>query len=364
INLLKDPIINGILVNYHDISERKKVEKVLKESKDRVRRFTENSQDMIYRMSLPDGKYEYVSPSSVDIYGYEPEEWYDNPLLIAKIIPPNWEEYFKNEHSKLLAGNLSPTFEHPIIHKTGKVKWIHQRNVLVSDEQGNAIAIEGIVTDITERKKFEMELEKAHQKNKDLLKELQHRAKNSFAMISSLIGLTEDSSSSPDAKAALSEIGLQVHAVSELYDLLYSTDSVTDVRLDEYLSRVISSVPVISRNIAINKTLDSITMPMKAAIPVGIIVTELITNSIKHAFPKNSGGTISLSLKKEKAGAIIEVKDDGKGLPEGLDMSASDFLGLELIHALVSQIEGNLEIKSENGTRCVVKFPIEEAASS
>lgn len=105
--------------------------------------------------------------------------------------------------------------------------------------------------------------------------------------------------------------------------------------------------------------IDNITVPVEIAISVGIITVELITNSIKHAFPGNRAGTITLSLKKKNAGAVIEVKDDGTGIPEGFDISSSDSLGLMLVNTQVQQIDGNFKITSENGTRSVLDFPIE-----
>ncbi len=216
----------------------------------------------------------------------------------------------------------------------------------------------GLGIDITDLKHAEEELVKALQEKKDLLSELQHRAKNSFAMICSMISLAVNASASDDARTALSDIGSRVMAVAEVYDLLYTSDSVTDVRLDEYLIKVVYSLSNISGNITLKNKCDSIITPVKTAIPVGIIITELITNSIKHAFPDNRKGTIDLSLKKTKTGAQLEVKDNGAGLPEGFDISAADSLGLKLVDILVDQIGGSYKFENKNGTRCHVDFPI------
>ncbi|MCP4724510.1 MAG: PAS domain S-box protein, partial [bacterium] len=143
-----------------DITERKQVAEALEKSEERYRRLAENAKDMIYRMSLPDGIYEYVSPASNDIFGYSPEEWYNSSKLIQKIIHPDWHAYFKEQWENLIADNMPPIYEFQIIHKSGETKWIHQRNVMVHDDNGQAIAIEGIVTDITERKQAEEELQK------------------------------------------------------------------------------------------------------------------------------------------------------------------------------------------------------------
>lgn len=135
-----------------DISEKHRAELALLESEERFRRLAENSPDMIYRMSLPDGKYEYVSPASSKIFGYSPNEFVSSPKLMAEVIHPDWVDYFVSQWANLLRGIMPPTYEYQIVHKSGEVRWINQRNTLVHDESGIAIAIEGIVTDITDSK--------------------------------------------------------------------------------------------------------------------------------------------------------------------------------------------------------------------
>lgn len=141
-----------------DITERKRVEEALRESENRFRRLAENAPDLVYRMSLPDGKYEYVSPSSLDINGFTPEEHYNGTVETGKIIHPDFTGYFGKQWENLLRGQMPPTYEYKIIRKNGDERWLHQRNVLIIDGNGSPAAIEGIVTDITDRKRMEEEL--------------------------------------------------------------------------------------------------------------------------------------------------------------------------------------------------------------
>lgn len=103
---------------------------------DRFYHLVENARDLIYRMSLPDGRYEYVSPSAVEINGYTPNEHYKNPLLIWEVIHSDYKDYLKEQWAALLKGNIPPYYEYKIIHKSGAEKWLHQKNVLVHDEKG------------------------------------------------------------------------------------------------------------------------------------------------------------------------------------------------------------------------------------
>jgi PAS domain S-box-containing protein len=163
-----------------EIAERAQMDASLRESEDRFRRLAENAKDiMIYRMALPDGRYEYVSPASLNLFGYSPEEFYRSPRLIAQVIHPDWRGYFEEQWTSLVAGNVPPAYEHQIVHKSGAVKWLHQRNVLICDDSGRPIALEGIVIDVTERKQTEVE-------RTQLLMQIQEQAQRMQQIIDSV----------------------------------------------------------------------------------------------------------------------------------------------------------------------------------
>lgn len=137
----------------------KKISKKLEDSEKRFRWLAENSPDLIYRMSLPDGKYTYVSPASFTILGHFPEEYYKNPNLFKRAIHPDSRQYFQEQWANLIKGKMPPTYEYQIIHKSKEVRWLNQRNIMIRDGKGRPIAIEGVVTDITARKTLETELQ-------------------------------------------------------------------------------------------------------------------------------------------------------------------------------------------------------------
>jgi PAS domain S-box-containing protein len=153
-----DGSVIGVAVFSRDITERRQAEKALLVSEERFRRLAENAVDVIYRMSLPDGIYEYISPAVMELFGYAPEEFYASPQLIRQVIHPDWLGYFAEQWSGLLRGEMPPTYEYRIIHKSGQIRWVNQRNILIRGDGGGIVAIEGIVTDITKRKIFEEEI--------------------------------------------------------------------------------------------------------------------------------------------------------------------------------------------------------------
>jgi len=145
-------------------SERKKVI----QSEEKFRFLAENSRDMIYRMSIPDGAYEYVSPSSLEMIGYLPEEIYLSPMLIREIIHPDWQNYLNEQLEAILNDKTPSSFEYKIIDRNGNEKWLNQRNSYIYDKSGKLIAIQGIVSDITDGKRVELELKESEEKYKAL----------------------------------------------------------------------------------------------------------------------------------------------------------------------------------------------------
>ncbi|MFA6332396.1 MAG: PAS domain S-box protein, partial [Methanoregula sp.] len=147
-----------ILSTILDISDRKTAEVALRESEQKFRRIADNAPDMIYRISVPDGKFEYVSPASIALTGYTPEEFHADPGLVRTLIHPAWKEYFRIQWAALPEKKVLPAYEYQIIDRAGEIHWLNQRNMPVTDETGNLVAIEGIVTDITRQKNTEREL--------------------------------------------------------------------------------------------------------------------------------------------------------------------------------------------------------------
>lgn len=144
--------------------------------KDRFYRITENVNDVVYRLKLPECRYEYISPQAKDMFGYESSSIYDAPLLIRKIVHPDSLPYFLEQWRLLLEGNAPDYYEIKIIRKDGKERWVQQKNLIIRSKNGEPVAIEGIVTDITARKIAEEALINSESVNKAILNNLPHLA--------------------------------------------------------------------------------------------------------------------------------------------------------------------------------------------
>jgi PAS domain S-box-containing protein len=327
----------------------------LQESEKRYRMIVENSSDALFIQDLK-GDISDVNQNSCRMLGYSRDELVgSNMAAIAgpgRSVPARLAAL--EDHDTLL-------FESEVLRRDGSALPVEVSVTVVSREGGGTI--QSFVRDISERKCAEAAVQKAFLENRILLGELQHRVKNSFAMITGMIGLTSDSVASTETRTALQELGTRVHSVSELYSLLNSTKSFNEVRLDDYCARVAAPLVSLAGNVALETRMESVTVPVGNAAPIGLILTELVTNAAKYAFPGGRRGTIAVSLGKTGSGLILEVRDDGAGLPAGFDLAADAGMGLSLVQALASQIDGAFRMEgSAAGTICVLEFPDEVTA--
>ena len=157
----KSLIMKGTAQN---ITSQKQTEEALRESEEKYRRLVEGQDEAIYRMSLPDGKYEYMSPAARKVFGYSAEEFLENPLIIRKVIHPDFAEYFKEKWADLIEGKVPPTYKYKILDPEGNERWIVQSNTGIFDDSGNIIAVEGLSRDITKRAQAEEALRASEEK--------------------------------------------------------------------------------------------------------------------------------------------------------------------------------------------------------
>ncbi len=209
----------------------------------------------------------------------------------------------------------------------------------------------------------DLALDVSRREKEELFQELQHRVKNSFALIYGMISLAFGEAGSPETAHALSEVDVRVRSMAELYSLLYAAGSFEEVRLDEYCGNLARAMLGLSDNITLVTDMEQITVSAKEAAPIGLIVTELVTNAQKYAFPSGRKGRVTLSIRRALSGILLEVGDDGVGTvidqtPAGLARHGSAGIGLKLAKSLTRQIGGNFAIaRCAAGTVCTLDWP-------
>jgi len=211
---------------------------------------------------------------------------------------------------------------------------------------------------IEERKQSERAIKNALTEKNLLIAELHHRVKNNLAIISGLFSLTLNDNLHDDAKNVLLESRNRVRSMALIHNRLYKSDNLTDVNFEEYIQELIteitSSYPVISNYIKVNANINNVSLNVNAAIPCGLILNELLTNCYKHAFKEKNDGEISISFSREKDNFLMTVKDNGSGLPNDYDKKQS--LGITVVEALTEQLDGKSKFSNDNGTRFELAF--------
>lgn len=341
-----------------DIDKRKKAERALKESEARFRRLAENARDIIYRYTfVPRRGFEYVSPAATAITGYTPEEHYADPDLGFKLV-------IEEDRPLLEKVGLGKVSE-PIVlrwrRKDGSIIWTEQINVPIYDENGNLVAIEGIARDITERKMAEEALKQSLREKEILIREIHHRVKNNMQVISSILNLQSALLEDQRARAAFKECQYRIKSMAMVHEKLYRAKDLSNVDFADYLKTLARNIfldqQVSPDQVQLHLDIEPINLDINRAVPLGLIINELITNSFKHAFPQGRKGNIWIRFKKIDSNVVqLTVKDDGVGFPKGLNWKKAESLGLVIINTLVEQIDGSIELIPDGGTEFRVTF--------
>ncbi|MCB0401288.1 MAG: tetratricopeptide repeat protein [Flavobacteriales bacterium] len=201
------------------------------------------------------------------------------------------------------------------------------------------------------RRRKETELEQSLEEKEVLFREVHHRVKNNFQLISSLLNLHLNNTDNEAVQMALNEARDRINSMSLVHEKLYKSKSLSNINLKDYVSDlVVYLLDNFDEDVDQKIEIDELELDIETAIPLGLIFNELITNSMKYAFKKREGGKITIAIKKDGAGYEVHYADDGIGLPDHIDFDNLDSLGLNLVQILVLQLHGQLNVIRENGT--------------
>jgi two-component sensor histidine kinase len=215
--------------------------------------------------------------------------------------------------------------------------------------------------EITQRMEAEAQIRAALHEKEVLLKEVHHRVKNNLQVISSLLNLQAGQISDPDTVSVLRESQNRVRSMALIHEKLYQSEDLAHVDFAGYLYSLVTSLAQTYRvnpeKVMIRVHSDKISLNIDTAIPCGLIVNELVSNGLKHAFPAEASGTIDVTCSQDERGrCTLAVCDDGVGLPDSLNLDRIQSLGLKLVTSLVRQIEGELTTSSQGGARFEISF--------
>lgn len=222
-----------------------------------------------------------------------------------------------------------------------------------------------ILRDITERKREEEKIRASLREKEILLKEIHHRVKNNLQIISSLLNLQSAHIFDPRALEVFKEGQGRVRSMALIHEKLYQSEDLARVDFSEYISNLAAylfrSYEVHAGAVRLSVEAEDVLLGVDTAIPCGLIINELVSNSLKHAFPDGGGGSINIRLRPAGAERLrLTVADDGVGLPEGFDVRRTGSLGLQLVNTLARQLGGEVEVGGGAGAEFSITFRRED----
>jgi len=320
--------------------------------KDRYSRFVQNNKAHLALFGLTDQE-DTLGKTNFDFF----------PLDFA-------EETLEDEKRIVQTGE-------PLINKIenisgikGKPTWVSTTKVPVTDETGKVVSIIGISRDITERMLSDEKLRASLEEKELLLKEIHHRVKNNLQVISSLLSLQSSTLKDPDTQAALKDSQDRVRSMALIHENLYRSTDISHLDVKDYIRTLVHGINRSyqnrSRAVKFNLEVEEVPLGIDRAVPCGLIINELVSNALKHAFPddhKDPQITVQVLMNDSKE-VSLKIADNGRGLPEKFNWKTSRSLGLKLVRILaVEQLEGNIQTHRNHGAEIEIRFSLKSKSS-
>jgi PAS domain S-box-containing protein len=293
--------------------------------------------------------------SIFDFYGYYPELG----KSMRSVKSANYHSFWDEKYDLAFEGKQVEFISER--NKKNGQKIIRQILLYpIEDNNHNILEISGIGFDITENKINEEKVSQSLKEKDVLLREVHHRVKNNMQVISSILNLQSSYVKDVYALNLLKECQNRIKSMAFIHESLYQTKNFESVNFSEYVSiltkNLVHTYSINSKKIKLILKLDKLFLNLDASIPCGLIINEIISNSLKYAFPNNRDGIIFVTLRVNKKRVKIEVGDNGIGMPENLDIKNTQTLGLQLVDTLVEQINGTLILNRNKGTFFSIEF--------
>jgi PAS domain S-box-containing protein len=338
-----------------DITERKQAEETLF----LLASIVASSHDAIIGISL-DGTILNWNSGAERVFGYTATEARGQPYNF--LLPPDRLGEMGELLERLKRGERIEQYETARVRKDDKQIDVSLTLSPVKDASGRTTAASIVVRDVTEHKAAEEQIRSSLKEKEVLLKEIHHRVKNNLQIISSLLNLQSGYIQDARALEVFKEGQSRVRSMALIHEKLYQSKDLARVDFSEYVRNLTAylfrSYEMNSGRVGLTIQAEDVMLAVDAAIPCGLIINELVSNSLKHAFAGGRSGEISITLRPENEGRLtLVVADNGGGLPADLDPRNSSSLGLQLVNTLARQLGGSIEITNGSGAEFKITFP-------
>ena len=306
-------------------------------------------------ITSPDGKIEWVNDGFIRLTGIPKEKLIDKQLTDINVytnIESEFRDAIRNQHSRIFESNVTT-------HNNSTV-WLSSTLTPIFDEAGILKKLVVVDSDITASKNLQQQIENSLKEKEVLLKEIHHRVKNNLQIIISLLNLQTGYIKDEGTLKTLKDGQSRVRSMALVHERFYQSEELTEINFSEYIEKLCQflyqSYGDKTDRISLQVEGDKIKFDMDTAMPCGLLVNEIVSNAYKYAFPGQRSGRILIRLKRVNEKVVLLVEDNGAGLPEDFDIDNSQSLGMQLIQALTSQLDGELVVKREKGLSFEVSF--------
>ena len=343
-----------------DITERKLTEAQLRKNEQRYRALFERSNDAVFIMNL-DGIYIAVNQQATDMLGYSTDEIIG--MSYKDIVVPLEIDEAQGKLTQLLGRENTPLYERQFRKKNGTIFPVEMNVALVYDDAGHPLHYQGIVRDITQRKETEVQMIASLREKEVMLKEIHHRVKNNLQVISSLLDLQSEHVGDKRVQGLFLETRTRVRSMAFVHEQLYQATDLARIDFVDYieqLTRYLSqSYRQYAGRVTLQLELSPLLLSVETAVPLGLIINELVSNALKYAFPIPKTGFILIRLDPSDAEnqLCLIVEDNGIGLPDHIDFRRSPSLGLTIVMTLIDQLRATIRhLRLDPGTRFEIIF--------
>ncbi len=336
---------------FDNITERKMAEEEIRKGQLLLKSSIESSKEMIILSIDKQYRYLYFNEWHREVmraaYGRDVRIGMD---LLECVTNDEDRRKAKINYDRALAGEA-----HSTIEEYGDLERLYYETFYspISDERGEIIGATAFARDVTDRKRAEQALKESIRQKEILMKELQHRVKNSLAVVSGLLGLGMETLTDEASKAVLADTRARIRSIAALYEQLSGTADAAHVDLGRYIGRLAESLFEVyapkTGNVRLRTELEEVALDTKRAVPLGLILNELIMNAIKYAYPAGATGEIRVRLGGPAGRIALRVEDDGPGLPEGFDPGTSGGMGWSLIRMLAEELDARVSVDGGRG---------------
>ncbi len=344
-----------------DITARKQAEEALRASEERFRLLVENVREYaLFQLDLQ-GHVTTWNPGAERLFGYKAEQIVGQSFERFLTVADQHSATFQNEFDRVLAGERVEDARW-LVRRDGSQFWARWGTEPVRDETGVLRGVAKVLRDETDRQRAEEAIRASLLEKEQLLREVHHRVKNNLQVITSLINLQAQDIEDERVLGLFDETRNRVYSIAAIHELIYRSASFAAIHLSDYARQLVPNLVRfydLYNRVTVDIVGDGATLELERAVPFGLLLSELVSNACKHAFPGQVAGSISVDVRAADGYATVEVADTGVGLPANFDYRQASSLGLQLVHNLAIQLRASVSVSPGPGTRVIVRIPQE-----